>query len=86
MRPVYGRHSLGSHTKEAFRAPPAFWCRGAPVRPDISLRLQPLQRGINGTDRDLTLGAALYLTTDRHSIGMIFQAQQRQDNYMLEFA
>ena len=86
MGAAHGRDSLCCDTEEALRAAAAFRGRIAAVGLDVTLCLKTIQRGVDGANGHLTIGAEFNLLPYGDSIGLISQAKERQDNDVLEFA
>ncbi len=55
------------------------------MRLDVTLRLQTIKRGIYRTDGNLSAGARFNLLPHGNPISPITQAQERQDDDVLEF-
>jgi hypothetical protein len=78
-------HALGSDTKEAFGASAPFrsWVASAGLH--ITFCFQPVGGGLDGTDRNLSLGAGLNLASNRDAVGLVTQTQNNKKHDVLEF-
>jgi hypothetical protein len=81
-RPAPGSLDL----KKALRAPAPLGRRVARERFDITLRKEPIEGCIDGTDRDIAADALLDLSTHSHAIRVVIQSQHREQNDLLERA
>lgn len=86
MRAIDCGHALGSNTKEAFGAPAPFRSWIASARSYITFCLQPVEDGLDGSDRNLSLGAGLNLASNRYAVGLVTQTQNREKHEVLEFS
>lgn len=81
-----GGHALGGNTKEAFgpSAPLRSWIAYAGTY--ITFSLQPVEGRIDGTDRNLSLGAGCNLASNRNAVALVTQTQNRKKHDVLEFS
>lgn len=72
--------------KKRLERPPRFRSWIASARSYITFCLQPVEDGIDGTDRNLSLGAGLNLASNRYAVGLVTQTQNREKHEVLEFS
>jgi len=84
VRSVYRHAPLGSDTEEPFRATAPFRSRLSESGFDVSLSLQPVERGIDSANGDFASSARLDFLAHRDSVSSLAQAHKRQDDYVLE--
>src|SRR5262245_43565625 len=53
-------------------------------RRDKALRLQPVERFVDGTERDRPPGARVDLLPDRHAVRVVAEANERQEDELFE--
>lgn len=86
MGTVHCRGSFGCDTEEAFRTSAAFRRRIAAERFDVAFYFHAIQCCVDGSKRDLAVGARFDFLTHRDAIGSIFKAHEGQQNEMFELA
>ena len=84
---VAQRPAAGVGQAETLPGPPAGHGLG-PRQPvaDEALVLEPAERRVDGTDRDLAPRPGLDLTPDGVTVGLVVELRQRQQHVDLEFA
>src|SRR5262249_50047636 len=73
------------HTKILPGASTPFRAGISAPRCDVSLSLQPSERSVERADRHPAPGPFFNLPADRHSVGVVAQTQNRQENDPFEF-
>jgi hypothetical protein len=74
------------HAEISFGLSSSLGGRLAQMRRHQPSAFQPLRRGVYTAQRDLTAGLLFDFPRDRHAIGILPQAQQRQHHHQLEIA
>lgn len=71
MGTAHGRRSLSGDPKESLRTSAALRRRIASVRLNVPFCFQPVESGINGSNRHLPARTMLDLLPHRHTVGSI---------------
>ena len=86
IRGLHGPHAQRGHFVMALALAAALRRRIADARVHEALLLEPVERGVDGADRDIAPAARFDFAAHRGAVGVGPEAHQRQQHHLLELA
>ena len=86
MGTMNGGDSFGGDTEEALGTTAAFGGGIAEMRLDVALGLEAIERGVDGSDRDVTVDARFDFLANGDTVGVVTEAEKGKEHDVFEFA
>jgi len=73
-------------TEEALGTAPAFRRGIAEMRNDVTLGLEAIERGVNGSNGDVAVNAGFNLAANGYAVSVVAEAKKSEEHNVLELA